>query len=215
MQKNSYSTAFIILSAGLILFFAGFGAARFFGSPSVQVVMPGNGRGAMPMGSGMGGSMMHMADIKNDADFLMEMIPHHQEAVDTSRYALGKTQDEEMRVFLQNIVDVQTAEIEQMKRWHQEWYGTEYKNDGRYRAMMPDLSRLEDNQVIPAYLHGMIMHHMGAVEMARTVLPLTERDVIRNFARDIIRVQNEEITRMLEWLAERASGQTSMMRMMH
>lgn len=156
-------------------------------------------------GSGISGRMMgHAADIRDDADFLMGMIPHHQEAVDTASYAITKTQDEEMRVFLQGIIDSQTQEIAQMKKWHLEWYGKEYVADQRYRPMMPNLKALPDNQVVPAFLHGMVMHHMGAIDMARSILPITERAEITAFAQGIIRVQNEEIGRMLEWLSERA-----------
>lgn len=172
----------------------------------------GVGRGVMPMGYGMAGGMMgHSVDIRNDADFLMGMIPHHQEAVDTASYAITKTQDEEMKVFLQSIIDSQTQEIAQMKKWHLEWYGTEYAPDQRYRTMMPDLEALPDSQVIPAFLHGMIMHHMGAIDMARAVLPITERSEITTFAQGIIRVQSEEIGRMLEWLSERAGYMPMMM----
>lgn len=155
--------------------------------------------------------MGHSSDIRNDADFLMGMIPHHQEAVDTATFALTKTQDAEMKVFLQGIIDAQSEEITQMKKWHLEWYGKEYAADQRYRPMMPNLRALPDNQVIPAFLHGMVMHHMGAIEMARTILPITERPEITTFAKEIIRVQNEEIGRMLEWLSERAGYMPMMM----
>lgn len=98
-----------------------------------------------------------------------------------------------------------------MKKWHLEWYGKEYVADQRYRAMMPNLKTLPDNQVIPAFLHGMIMHHMGAIDMARAILPITERSEITTLAQGIIRVQNEEIGRMLEWLSERAGYMPMMM----
>lgn len=116
-----------------------------------------------------------------------------------------------MKVFLQGIIDSQTQEIAQMKQWHLEWYGKEYAADQRYRPMMPDLESLPDNQVIPAFLHGMIMHHMGAIDMARAILPLTERSEIATFSKGIIRVQSEEIGRMLEWLSERAGYMPMMM----
>jgi len=200
---SGLSIAGVVVSAFLV-FFAGMFVTRLFWTPYSSQVIPskiGMERGVMSGGVGM---MGHSIEIKSDADFLMGMIPHHQEAVDTAMYALTKTQDAEMKVFLQGIVDAQTTEINQMKQWHREWYGKDYVADQRYRAMMPDLSSLPDNQVIPAFLHGMIMHHMGAIEMARVIFPLTERDEIRAFAQDIIRDQNAEINRMLEWLSERA-----------
>ncbi|MCC7523009.1 DUF305 domain-containing protein [Candidatus Uhrbacteria bacterium] len=164
------------------------------------------------VGMSMGGGMMgHGASIRNDADFLMEMIPHHQEAVETSRYVLSRTNDAELMGFLQGIIDAQTTEIEQMKRWHKEWFGTEYKDDGRYRSMMPNLNGLTDKQLAPAYLQGMIMHHMGAIDMARTITSITNRQELKDFSATIIRVQSDEIEAMLGWLSGFAGGAMPMM----
>jgi uncharacterized protein (DUF305 family) len=214
MQKSSGLPFVAVAIVAVVVFFVGALASRLFWTPYSSVMSWGTGvgRGVMPMGYGMSGGMMgHSVDIRNDADFLMGMIPHHQEAVDTASYAITKTQDAEMKVFLQGIIDSQTQEIAQMKKWHLEWFGKEYVADQRYRAMMPDLKTLPDNQVIPAFLHGMIMHHMGAIDMARSILPITQRSEIATFAQGIIRVQSEEIGRMLEWLSERAGYMPMMM----
>lgn len=149
----------------------------------------------------MSGMMNHATSITDDAAFLMEMIPHHQEAVDTSQYMLSRTQDEQERQFLQAIVDVQTQEINKMKQWHRDWYGSEYANDNRYQAMMPDLAAYpNDEDAMSAYLHGMMMHHMGAIQMAQQVLLVTDRPELTSFAEAIIRTQNDEITVMRNWL---------------
>ncbi|MCE9586439.1 DUF305 domain-containing protein [Candidatus Uhrbacteria bacterium] len=207
MQKSSGLPVVTVIIIAIVVFFLGALASQFLWTPYAPMMSWGTGvgRGVMPTGYGMMGGMMgHSVEIRNDADFLMGMIPHHQEAVDTASYAITKTQDEEIKVFLQSIIDAQTAEIIQMKRWHVEWYGSEYTADQRYRPMMPNLRTLSDNQVIPAFLHGMIMHHMGAIDMAREILPITERSEMVSFAQGVIRVQSEEIGRMLEWLSERA-----------
>lgn len=203
-----------LIIGGVIVFLAGLFASQFLWSPFAPMMQSGTGvgRGVMPMGSGGSGGMMgHSVDIRTDADFLMGMIPHHQEAVDTASYAITKTQDAEMKVFLQGIIDSQSQEIAKMKQWHLEWYGKEYVADQRYRPMMPNLKLLPDNQVVPAFLHGMIMHHMGAIDMARAILPITERSEITSFAQGIIRVQSEEISRMVTWLSERAGYMPMMM----
>ncbi len=158
-----------------------------------------------------GGMMGQSADIRNDSDFLMGMIPHHQEAVDTATYALTKTNDTEMKTFLQGIINAQTSEIAQMKSWYRAWYGKDYVADQRYQSMMPDLKTIPDNQVIPAFLQGMIMHHMGAIEMARAILPIAEHAEISTFAQDVIRVQSEEIRRMVGWLSAKAGYAPMMM----
>ena len=204
MSKN---TAFIfIIFAGLAGLAIGWAVGQQ-SYPYYSGMMPY--RVGMPMGGGM---MGHSASIKSDADFLMEMIPHHQEAVDTSKYVLSRTDDPELMGFLQGIIDAQTKEIEQMKRWHQDWFGQEYKDDGRYRSMMPDLTGFTDRQLVSVYLHGMIMHHMGAIDMARAISGITKRQELKDFSTEIIRVQSQEIETMLGWLSGFGRG---MMRMMH
>jgi uncharacterized protein (DUF305 family) len=152
--------------------------------------------------------MDHGAMVNSDADFIMEMIPHHQEAIDTSEYMLSRTEDEEFRKFLQGIIDAQKREVAMMQQWHQQWFNEPYQDDGRYKKMMPDLEKISDyDQVRQQYLMGMIMHHMGAVQMAAKIKTITQRTEVKDFADDIIRVQNQEIEQMREWMME--SSQSS------
>lgn len=51
-----------------------------------------------------------------------------------------------------------------------------------------------------AFLRGMIVHHIGAVEMAEGLLEETGRPELRTFAQDIINVQSQEIDTMKGWL---------------
>ncbi len=165
------------------------------------------------MGSSMGGEMMMMdhPPITSDADFIMGMIPHHQEAVDTSEYMLTRTDDPEFRAFLQTIIDAQKAEIEMMKEWHRELFTSEYQDDGRYQPMMPDLEAIEnDAEARTAYLRGMIMHHRGAIQMAEEIHEITENNEIHTFADQIIEVQAEEIQQMMEWIKEDGGGMGGM-----
>lgn len=163
------------------------------------------------MHAGGGSMMMAHPVVKTDAEFIMAMIPHHQEAVDTSRYVLSRTSDPDIQGFLQGIINAQTKEIEQMKSWHRDWFGTEYRDDGRYQPMMPNLQGLSEERAVATYLHGMVMHHMGAVEMARQALGFTKRAELTNFAQDVIRVQTEEISIMLSWLRDGYGGGSGMM----
>lgn len=56
-----------------------------------------------------------------DKAFLNEMILHHEGAVDMAEMVLEQSQNETLRAFAQEIIDVQSSEIDQMNQWLTEW----------------------------------------------------------------------------------------------
>ena len=56
--------------------------------------------------------------------FLEDMIVHHEGAVEMTRALLDQTNRPELTQFGQDIISVQSKEIEMMEAWLQEWYGT-------------------------------------------------------------------------------------------
>lgn len=50
------------------------------------------------------------------------------------------------------------------------------------------------------FLTDMIVHHQGAVDMAKALLKETKRPELQKMAKDIIEVQNKEIAQMESWL---------------
>ena len=82
----------------------------------------------------MSGGSMHMGVMGTDADietlknaedfdreFLIQMIPHHQMAVMMASMLKNSTQRAEMKTLADNIINSQTAEIDQMREWLLEW----------------------------------------------------------------------------------------------
>ena len=57
-----------------------------------------------------------------DRAFIDHMIPHHRSAIAMAEVARKKTDDPEIREIANDIVGAQEREIEQMKRWRQQWY---------------------------------------------------------------------------------------------
>ena len=52
-----------------------------------------------------------------------------------------------------------------------------------------------------AFLRGMIVHHIGAIEMAEGLLEHTDRPELVGMAEDIIETQSSEVETMKGWLA--------------
>ena len=52
------------------------------------------------------------------------------------------------------------------------------------------------------FVHGMIPHHQGAIDMAKVVLQFGKDPEIKNLAESIFKAQEEEIAFMNEWLAK-------------
>jgi uncharacterized protein (DUF305 family) len=57
-----------------------------------------------------------------DRAFIDAMIPHHQSAIEMSKVAYQESDNPRIKELAQNIMSAQQEEIEQMKRWRQQWY---------------------------------------------------------------------------------------------
>lgn len=79
----------------------------------------------MMMG-GMMGNETDMETLKNakdfDAEFIKQMIPHHQMAVMMAQMVVAGSGREEIKKLAQDIIQSQTTEINQMREWYQNWY---------------------------------------------------------------------------------------------
>lgn len=147
----------------------------------------------------------HAMTVKTDADFLSGMIPHHQEAVDTSAYVMTRTNRAELAQFTESVVDVQAQEIRQMKQWYQDWLGRAYVDNGQYIPMMGNLSNSQGDVLDNAYMKGMIGHHQGAIEMAQQIQSTTKRPELQRMAKAIIETQSREIEQLEAWLDNRVT----------
>jgi uncharacterized protein (DUF305 family) len=114
--------------------------------------------------------------------FLEMMIPHHQEAVETSLKVMQdpNIDNPKLRILAGRIYDAQTFEIIQMKTWYAEWFGVPYTASSTllahpYMPMMGDLSALTGKDLEKAYINGMIEHHKMAIDTAEDVKTFLEK----------------------------------------
>ena len=149
-------------------------------------------------------SMMGMtgwASAASEPEYLEEMIAHHQEAV-AAAGELARSDRAEMFSFGEAIVAAQTAQIQQMQAWLEEWYPNQ-PTDAGYQPMMRNLSGLSGDRLDRAFLQDMVTHQMAAVMMSQNLLWRgTEHDQVADLARSIRDDQHAEIVQMQRWLAQ-------------
>ena len=159
--------------------------------------------GAAGMGShgGMGAMPGMGMQVASEFDYLIQMIPHHDEAIAAAAALQRGTNRQEMRSFAASIIETQTAEVTQMRAWLATWYPGR-DTSVTYQPMMRDLTGLSGDALDQAFLDDMIPHHMMAVMMSQQFLManLANHGDVVPFARNIRDVQHNEIQMMAGWL---------------
>lgn len=156
-------------------------------------------------------SMSNMANlVTDDKTFLENMIPHHQEAIDSSQKVVISTSNTDLKTFAQNVITDQTKEIEQMKSWYKSWYDADYKTNTNYQAMMTDMNGKIGKDLDQSYIKGMISHHQGAIQMAQKALTVVTRSENKTLANTIITNQTKEVIQLKDWLLNKYNDHTMM-----
>lgn len=82
----------------------------------------------MESSGSMSGDMANMEAMLNgltgealDKEFLAQMILHHQQAVDMSKYADTNAKHQEVKDLAKSVIRAQEKEIADMKSWQQKW----------------------------------------------------------------------------------------------
>lgn len=142
--------------------------------------------------------MMDHPQVTSEEIFIAEMIPHHQEAVDSSQLML-ESQNTQVKSLAESIITAQEQEVSMMQEWMRQWYpNSNYAS--MYQNMMPDLTSLEGDDKDEAYLKGMIDHHEGAIMMAKQAQELELRSEVFELTENIISTQEDEITQINQLL---------------
>jgi uncharacterized protein (DUF305 family) len=143
-----------------------------------------------------------------DLQFVDTMIAHHQGAVEMAQMAANQTQNADLLRFTRQIVADQNAEIEQMKRWREQWFKNQpsalnMEMSGMADSMkgmdMSKLAAARDKNFDLMFVEMMIPHHDGAVIMAREALQKAEHQELKTLSNQIIKSQQNEIGQMQEW----------------
>jgi uncharacterized protein (DUF305 family) len=148
------------------------------------------------------GTMNHSTpDITDDKTFIEYVIPHHQEAIDSSQEVLKFTKDPELIIFLNNVIQSQSNEVKTLKNYYKNWFGGEYidtyvKPQQRFTGMTTIL--VEKN-----YVQNMLGHHSGIINVAKKILTDSSfqyKPEILDLSKNIIKDQEADNIQLQNWL---------------
>ena len=214
MRSGRCLATTVVLALSLVCLLACGNSPR---SPSMNPAGPSGmqggaagGSSGMPGAGGMGGMSVSIA---SEFDYLVQMIPHHEEAIVTARLLAHGTSRAELRTFAQGVIETQSSEVRQMRAWLAQWHPGR-DTEVAYVPMMRDLTGLTGDALDRAFLSDMIPHHMMAVMMSQQFLgaTYTRHPETLPFATRIRDTQQREILAMQGWLRAWFGGAMPMAR---
>ena len=149
------------------------------------------------------------AAAPRELQFLDTMIVHHQAAVDMAMLAETRVERPELKELAANIIGDQEREIAKMSQWREQWFEgkPEAVNmdfagmaDGMRGMDMKKLESLTGSEFDVEFIRQMILHHQGAIGMAKEIKGGAGRAELKELADDIITAQEAEIEQMRGWL---------------
>ena len=141
-----------------------------------------------------------------DLMFAQMMIPHHEQAIEMSTLAETRTENADVLSLAQQIKSAQMPEISQMTTWLSDAgaplsMGHDMGHDGMLSTdEMTALTNSSGVAFDKLFLAGMIAHHEGALDMAKTVRNSKNAEV-KALSDNIISSQTAEIEEMKKLLA--------------
>ena len=183
--------------------------------PIVQPGAPGESTRALSADEAI--EIADTSHSPDDVQFMQDMIPHHNQAVQMAELVADRTNRPELSDIAGRINVSQRDEIEFMQQWLRE-RGEDVPDPSAHEAMhtthkmagmaspeqMAELARSEGTDFDKLFLELMIRHHEGAVKMVDHLLdqPGSAYDpVLFQLTNDVTNDQTAEIERMNKLLA--------------
>jgi uncharacterized protein (DUF305 family) len=149
---------------------------------AATLALAGCGSDSMNHGSSSTPTTTATAGAFNDADvrFATQMIPHHQQAVQMANIAGYQATTPEVKQLATAIKAAQDPEIKLMSGWLTSWGKPvptpSHGGHGEHEEMpgmvteddLSDLGKQKGSMFDRMWIQMMIMHHQGAVTMAKT-----------------------------------------------
>ncbi|MBA3798199.1 MAG: DUF305 domain-containing protein [Geodermatophilaceae bacterium] len=168
----------------------------------------------MNMNMGMGS---FTDDAPFDAQFLDQMIVHHEGAIMSTQAMIADSDQPELRELADDILTSQQEQITQMQSWRNQWYPDLETTTGMMGDSMMGDSMMGDSMMGDSmmgggadtermYLQMMIVHHQLAVDMAERAQSDAVHPQLQDLAVTIEKEQAEQITLMRGYLGESSVG---------
>jgi len=194
------------VGAALVLVaFGGGGGGAGAGQAPPAAAAPAKPPAIVPAGAAVTPKPPNAADLT----FAAGMVPHHTQAVEMSRILLAKSETNVLTTALaRRILADQQLEIDDMNAWLDAWGQDPVPADPAAHAghqgsggmltpqQMAGLRDADGPTASRLYLDLMILHHEGALEMARTEVGDGVNAFTRGLAMHMITEQESEITQM-------------------
>ncbi len=219
------ATAAIISAFVLIPFFTPSGVAAQEATPTMtyscetaMTASPMASMESMTMGTPTAGDDHDMASASVEFDqlYIDMMMPHHQSVIALAQAAGDRLTDERLQTIAANIITAQEAEIEELRGYREQWYGSldpMPMDEGMMDMMMEMMPGMGDmasmqTQMDPealvstfcgaedpdlAFIDLTIPHHEMAVMASEAALEQATHDEIRTIAERVIQDQHREI----------------------
>jgi len=133
-----------------------------------------------------------------DAQFLDQMIVHHEGAIMSTRAMIADSSRPELRGLAEDILTSQREQITQMRAWRAEWY-PELESTFDMGGSMMGGSMMGGTERM--YLQMMIVHHQLGVDMAEQAQAEAVHPKLKELAEVIAKEQAAQIEQMRGYIA--------------
>jgi uncharacterized protein (DUF305 family) len=147
--------------------------------------------------------------ISPDHDFMSQMIPHHEGAIEMARYEMENGTNFQIVQLAKGILTEQAVEIQQMEGYRKLFLPVDYPLKDTFKKEMNETMGLmmhnmpadrEHYDVDTAFVMVMIPHHQAGIDMAKVILKFSSDKKTIGLSKQIIASQEVEIGQMCSFL---------------
>ncbi|WP_137121300.1 DUF305 domain-containing protein [Segeticoccus rhizosphaerae] len=188
-----------------------------YAAPRIASALSGQLAAERPGGQQTGDMMAQFSGrAPFDAQFLDQMIMHHQGAIVSTQAMIADSDRPQLRRLARDIITTQRDQIQKMRAWRASWYphlgstftmmggsmmdGADTDGGSMMSGPMMSGAMMSGPGVDRMYLQMMIAHHQVAVEMAGQAQHRGEHPKLRDLAMTIDKEQSAQIKQMRSYL---------------